>query len=59
MDCHRTAFGDEFSPTQGIFNSKSYRKLCKALYFTGVLENESPLLKTMVDRLEQALLIAQ
>jgi len=52
-DCHKTAFGDGFSPTQEIFNSKSYRKFCKALYFTGDSEDESPPLRTMVDRLSR------
>jgi hypothetical protein len=56
-DCHKTAFGDEFSPTQEMLNSKSYRRFCKAICHTGDLESESPLVKTIVDRLDRLYLL--
>ena len=40
-----------------MFNSRSYRRFCKALSFTGDLEIESPLVKTMVDRLSRLYLL--
>ena len=56
-DCHKTAFGDGFSPTQEMFNSQSYRRFCKALCFSNDLENESSFVKTMVDRLSRLYLL--
>ena len=49
-DCHEVAFGEEFSPTQGMFESKDYRSFCKALCLTSDDEDEDPLVTEIVDR---------
>ena len=50
-DCHRTAFGDDFSSAQEMLKSADYRRFCKALCHTGDVDFESPFLGAIIDRL--------
>jgi Heterokaryon incompatibility protein (HET) len=56
-DCHKTAFGDGFSPTQETFSSQSYRHFCQALCSTRYLNNESPLFNAIIDRISRLYLL--
>jgi hypothetical protein len=56
-DYYKTAFGNEFSPTQEMLNSKSYCRFCKAICHIRDLESESPLVKTIIDRLDRLYLL--
>jgi hypothetical protein len=56
-DCHKTAFGEGFSPTQEVFSSKNYHEFCEALCSANYSNDDPVLSKTIIDRLSKLYLL--
>jgi hypothetical protein len=41
-DCHKTAFGNDFSPTREIAHSQSYRRFCQGLIVKTIQTKKGP-----------------